>query len=478
MDARKRHQLEHRRKRLLKTRARAENSRMTSTSGAGSCGDRGEGYKPPTRKKSSIQHDKELLDWYENAWEAKKIVNIPVEDMLREGWEYEGLQPEQTELLITLQDELNVITALEQVMRLERLFGGAVIFMGVADGVDGKDDPSKPIDHSSLNVGSLKWLNVIPRIRVKNAEFDKDPLSPNYGRPERYNINGQPVHRSRLLIFDGSPLTPTGTAELASSRFNNRNDGFGNSVLDPLINDLTNAVGTRQGAFNLVNMASIWLLKTDIAALEETETGKARLEELGNLAQQISMYRAAMLDNGDGNTDLSSVSPSFGGVPELVISFLQVLAAAADIPATRYIGQAPGGLNATGESDLENWYNSVESKQQQRLLPQLIKLLKVMGPSALGQSFDIRDVVIEFNPLWNLSGVEESTVRTNDSNNIVNLVNSGVISSTEGEREARERGILISTPVENDLLPEEELPTVDDALNQLRGPTDAVDSIL
>lgn len=37
----------------------------------------------------------------------------------------------------------------------------------------------------------------------------------------------------------------------------------------------------------------------------------------------------------------------FAGIPELVRTFLQVAAGAADIPVTRLLGQSPAGLSAT-----------------------------------------------------------------------------------------------------------------------------------
>ena len=130
----------------------------------------------------------------------------------------------------------------------------------------------------------------------------------------------------------------------------------------------------------------------------------------------------------------------------VVVGILQVLSAASDIPATRFIGKAPGGLNATGESDRENYYNSIAAKQNHRLKPQLNKLLPVLGPSVLGNEFDLRQVSIDFPKLWNLNELDESTVRVNDTTNLVSMTTAGIISSAEAEAEARERGVLIVEP--------------------------------
>lgn len=445
MDAKRRYELEQRRER--KNRVRALNA-MTSPSGAGGCGDRGAGHQP-AKARNFTELNRTLVRWYYSNWAARKGIDIPVADMLREPWSYAGLDDTQTKQIETIQDQLDLVGVLGQALRLERLLGGSVVLMGVADS---QEDASKPLDPATIQQGDLKFLNVIPRNRITQTNFSNNPLAANFGRPETYTINGQTIHRSRLLVFDGDPIAPNNAAELATGDMRRRNDGFGDSVMESVLDDLTYATGARQAAFQLINQASVWLIETDLLTLQETKDGDRRIAELERLGEQISLYKAAILDNGGDSragSAMSSVSPSFGSVPELMISYLQVLSAAWDIPATRYIGQAPGGLNATGTSDLENYYNQIESKQRQRLRPQLMKLLSVLLPSVFGQgAVDITNVDVEFEPLWNLSEVDESTVRTNDSNNLVAMTTAGIVTSTEAEAEARERGILIVEPVD------------------------------
>lgn len=94
-------------------------------------------------------------------------------------------------------------------------------------------------------------------------------------------------------------------------------------------------------------MASVLLVRTsNLMALEATDSpALAKLEEI---CKQISLYRGAVIDNP--NADVQQHAASFGSVPELVMSFAQLLSAASDIPATRFLGQAPGGLNAPGKA--------------------------------------------------------------------------------------------------------------------------------
>ena len=100
-----------------------------------------------------------------------------------------------------------------------------------------------------------------------------------------------------------------------------------------------------------------------------------------------------------------------------------------------------------------------------------MKLLEVLLPSVLGPGeIPITTVDVEFEPLWNMSETEESTIRTNDTNNLVGLANIGAISSTEAEEEARARGILIvDAQPEDDLGAAPPAPDLKGALDRLAG---------
>ena len=328
-------------------------NQLTSSSGAGSDLDRGASYRPGRLTTSSYVRDRQNIDLWYTDWQAKKIINIPVDDMLREPWTYEGLDDQEEKVIRTSNDDLRVEGVFRDALRLERLLGGSVIFMGITDG---NDNPKEPVDFSQGKTGWLKYLNIVNRERISKVEIDNNLLSPTYGRPTHYNIDAQVVHRSRLLIFPGDPLLPTPDSFLTPTNVD-RNDGFGVSVLTSIYDDILRATGTRQAAFHLVNKASEMIISGDFMSLEETEAGKKKLDDLQRIADQLSIYKTALLDKNPGEgIDVTTNAAAFGSVPELLMTFVQILSAASDIPATRFLGQAPGGLNATGESDLENYY--------------------------------------------------------------------------------------------------------------------------
>jgi hypothetical protein len=437
------------------------------SSGIGSEFDYGQYQQPASTPLTPWQQDKFVVDLYYSDWAAKKIVSIPVDDMLRDGWDYEGLTDDQESVLITLQDGLGALEQIKQAVRLERLIGGCIIFMGIADGAA---TPDIPVNYAALKKGCLKFLNVIPRTRVANTALDYDPLSPTYGRPVCYWVNGVQVHISRLLLFKGDPLLQVPDSTIMPSQWT-RSDGFGVSVLMSILDDLTRATGSRQAAYQLVQRASVFLFQTDTMDLSATKEGQSKLAQMQEIINQINLFRGAVIDRAPGQTDpITTISPQFGSVPELVMTFLQILSAASDIPATRFLGQAPGGLNATGEGDLENYYGRLESEQKQKLRPQLIKLLSVMGPSALGDEYNAKAIDVVFEPLWSLSQLEQSQVRAADVGVLTALRE--LLSDAEVLEEAKKRELLMI-----DIEPERELPG-DDLTDDPAGALDSVISEL
>ena len=71
---------------------------------------------------------------------------------------------------------------------------------------------------------------------------------------------------------------------------------------------------------------------------------------------------------GDGES-WARQSVDFGGLLELVRTFLQVAAGTADIPVTQLLGQSPAGLSATGDSDTRNYYDMISARQELDLRP-------------------------------------------------------------------------------------------------------------
>lgn len=240
--------------------ARAQNSIDRRQSGQGTQYDFNTAQQPSFHWMTGLAQDQFAVQLFQTDWSAKKIVQIPVDDMLRDGWELQGLTDAQKQRMDNANAELGALDAMRRAMRLERLVGGAAILLGVADGVE---DPTQPLDVNRVGTDGLKFLNVLPRSRFTRVSWNQNPLSAGYGRPEFYWVQGQQVHHSRFIFFDGDPLLPVPDYTIQPTGLE-RNDGFGMSVLLAVYDDLTRATGSRQAAYQLLQRASVFLATADL----------------------------------------------------------------------------------------------------------------------------------------------------------------------------------------------------------------------
>ena len=128
---------------------------------------------------------------------------------------------------------------------------------------------------------------------------------------------------------------------------------------------------------------------------------------LGNERAQRQLYDTiqamnAMMNNSSlqiiGEKDeYESHQYTFAGLGEVYDRFMMDVAGAAEIPVTKLFGRSPAGMNATGESDMQNYYDTIEERQESELRPIYDKLLPIMMLSCFGAIPD--DFDFAFNPV-------------------------------------------------------------------------------
>ena len=381
----------------------------------------------------------EYIRWYMTSWEARKIIDIPVEDALRKPVELHGLAPDDAKALQDAYLAFNVDCQLRRALIQERLLGGALILPIFKR--DESEETASPLDYSTLRAGDLKAINVVDVSRLSRPNFECDPFSPAYDKIESLLVNGVEVHVSRTFVLNGNALFSRASQNvLENFRFNPC--GFGESKLATLYDLLNRVVGTQQGAYHLVNMASCLLVEVESlrSLMASDSPAMAKMREL---VEQLSIYRGAVID-GKG-AKVSQHNASFGSVPELVMTFTQLLSAASDIPATRFLGQAPGGLNATGESDLNNYYDMVQAYQRLMLMPVQRRCFNWLGATLWGWQNWLnksKDLELVYPDLKTMSEQENAEIANTYASLLKNLFDCGVIGAEALLNEMIERKLF------------------------------------
>ena len=91
-------------------------------------------------------------------------------------------------------------------------------------------------------------------------------------------------------------------------------------------------------------------------------------------------------------------------------------------------------MNATGESDLQNYYDYVDTLRESRLRPVLEKLLPVLARSA---GIQLEDADLSFPPLWTPTAKETADIAKIKADSIVSAFQSGLLDVPAAQQELR-----------------------------------------
>ena len=324
-------------------------------------------------------NDWQVLDSaFQSNWLARAIVEYPAEDMCRE---WRTIKCDDADLIRAEEDRLLLPVMTQDALTWSRLYGGAGILMLTGQ------DLSKPLDVNRIRKGDLKRLIVLDRWDMQVGTLNTwNVLASNYLLPEFYTLVGgaQQIHWSHFARFEGAKLP---------RRQKQMTQGCGDSYLRKCIEDVMDCVAAKNGIAELMQEANIDVIKREglsdeLASGEEAQVRK-RYELFSMMKSVINM---ALLD-GDETLDRQTLSLS--GVAPIIEQLMTWISGAADIPVTRLFGTSAKGMNATGEGDMRNYYDSLRSKQLTQVDPGMRTLDEVLVRSALGYWPD------DYNYVWN-----------------------------------------------------------------------------
>ena len=338
-------------------------------------------------------HREQLEAMYRSDWISRKAVDLVPYDMTRAGRTWQA-EDDQIIAIETAERELKLTSRIFRALSLARLYGTSIILIG-----DGAADPITPFRPASVRRGGLRYLHVLHRHQFKCGEINRDPLDPQFEEPAFYEIETRAgtttrIHPSRVIRFTGAPL-PDLALEPA---------GCGDSILQIIYDAITHAQSAAGNISAMLFEAKLDIIKVPgLADHLATAEGTSRLQERFALANQMKSIQNMLLLGGDETFEQKQLN--FQGLPDVLREYLQVVSGAVDIPATRFLSQSPGGMNATGECDLRNYYDMIAAKQEVDLRPALERLDEALIRHALG-GWPL-EVVYEFEPLWQFTAKEQ-----------------------------------------------------------------------
>lgn len=388
------------------------------------------GFNPITRNHTQLEF------MYRGSWLVKVIVDAPAEDMTRERITIESdMPPDIMDQLDDYMEDLLLWQRLTETLKWSRLYGGCIAVIMI----DGQRHDT-PLDIKTVGKGQFKGLLVLdrwmiwPHLEDPVKEFGRD-----YGFPKFYEVVSDArtvphmkVHYTRCIRFDGVELPYW--QRMAENY-------WGLSVLEPCFDRLMAFDSATAGTAQLVYRAHLRVLK--IEKLRELIAFGG--EAYSAVTQQIQNMRLMQANEGitllDSTDEFETQTYSFGGLSDVLIQMAQQLSGAAQIPLVRLFGQAPAGLNATGDSDIRNYYDFLASSQESRLRRPVRMLLDLSYRSLTGEGLP-EGFNFEFAPLWQLADTEKSGIAAQVTQAVIAGQTAGLVSNAAALKELRQSSKL------------------------------------
>lgn len=369
---------------------------------------------------------------YRSSWIVGQVVDVVAEDMTREGINIRGLDdPKDAETIQQAMDDLEIWNELTNVIKWGRLYGGAIAVMLI----DGQD-VSTPLNIETVAKDQFKGLMVLDRWLVLPTLQDLvSDYGPDFGKPKYYDVvadslglSNQRIHYSRVIRFDGVDLPYW--QRVAENL-------WGQSVIERMIDRLTAFDSTTMGVAQLVYKAHLRTYK--VKGLREIiGMGGSKLNAL---IKQIEHIRLWQSNEGmtlmDAEDQFETHSYSFAGLDAVLLQFNQQLSGASQIPLVRLFGQSPAGLNATGESDLSNYYDNINQQQERRMRTGMGKLLQIISRSVLGKPLP-ESFSFDFSSLWQIDDVQKADIASKVTDSICKAEEQGLITTQSAMKELRQ----------------------------------------
>lgn len=374
-----------------------------------------------------------LTTMYKESWIARKCVDVPADEVVSDWRDLTtpSMTDDQRKEFEAFEKKLKIRKKIASNIKKSRLYGGGVAYIAVeGQNIEEELNIEAIAQGAKINVIVLSRNEVTP----VSDKLDTDEFSDGYMRPLFYRINSHNkiVHASRLIIFEG--VEPPETVSDA-------NDYWGMPIFDSAFREAIEhcqstldytVAALEQSIVDVISIPDLFAKLTD---------PQTRAQVTSRIADGVlvkSIYKTLLLDKEE-EYNRKEAGSSLSAAKDIVTAIFQVPAGAAGIPVTKFLGISPGGLNATGESDSENYYKMLGDIRENEI-EQFVNIVdQVMCMSLFGRTFD--DWSYDWKPFWTADKKEEAEINAIRVNELVTLVQNNVMPPSVALRQLFEDGV-------------------------------------
>lgn len=377
-----------------------------------------------------------LTSLYRDNWIVQNIVATIPNDIVRKWYEIKSsIAPEWIDRMTKLERRTQIRKKILLGMYWGRLYGGAV---GVIL-IKGQNDLSQPLDLDTIMPESFLGLQILDRWSgvYPEGEIVTDPSDPDFGLPAYYTVRDEEngymvarVHHSRVVRFVGRELP---RLEQVTELY------WGESEIEAIYNEIVKHDNVAANIAALTFRANINYMETDgldqLLGTANTEMQRRFWNVMAAQSMMESNFGTRVINKGDA---IHNTQYTFTGLPEVYDRMMMDVAGAARTPVTKLFGRSPAGLNATGESDMQNYYDYIDGLRENEFRQVIERLLPVMAMSAWGEIPD--DLDIDFPPMWTPDAKEIAEIAERKTNAVLSVYQNDLIDAATAQQELQALG--------------------------------------
>lgn len=344
--------------------------------------------------RAQINNNYQLLNnLYRTNWVVQNIISTIPEDVTKKWFRVtSNMDPEELEKITKLQRQTKLRESINDGLKWGRLYGGAAGFIKIA----GQQDLEAPLDLKTVMPDSFKGLFIVDRWSgiYPTDQLIDDMSDPDFGLPEFYEmrdnrgVSRYRIHHSRIIRFTGRKLP---FFEAINELY------WGQSEIESIYQEIQKKDNVSWNMASLTFKANLDVMSIDnLEQLLALGGGVEQQRRFWSVIQAQSVIQSNLgVRVINKNDKFDQYQYNFAGLRDVYEALLLDVAGAARTPATKLFGRSPQGMNATGKSDLKNYYEYCEQVRESDFIPVIDRLLPIMAISCWGDIPDDLDAAYD-----------------------------------------------------------------------------------
>lgn len=386
-----------------------------------------------------------LEEMYRGSWLVGRIIDCFAEDMTRKGITVTTNKgAEKLQKYRVAMARLKIWQSVEESIKWGRLYGGAI---GVHQ-IEGQKLDT-PLDTSTVGKGDYKGIIVYDRWQLQPVLQQLIATGPDMGLPAFYdiilgaNLNDPAKTPGGVVVANASGVVRV--HHTRCFRMGGHKLPFFQAITEMMWEEsVVERVYDRLVMFDTATASTAGLIgrallrTVGIDGLREIlASGGEAKEGLLEMFNYMRLFQSSegltLLDKEDS---FETTAYSFAGLSDVNNQFSQEVSGAAETPLTRLFGQAPAGMNATGEGDMKNYHETINAKQESKLRGPMEIINQLVWQSTFGRALP-DDFEMEFTPLQEVTALERSQIATANTTSIVSAHGDGLINTATAMKELK-----------------------------------------